>query len=396
MSGGHLKVLHLRGSCGLYGAEQVILDLVRHQPKLNVEPLVMDFRRPDDDEGPFLRAAAEQGCRALPLRCRGRFDLRAARALRQLAIEEEIDVFHGHDYKANFYGYLALRNLPLPLVATNHGYDRQGLRLAFYHFLDSRLLRRMDAIIAVAESVAEAMARRGIPRDRVTIIRNGLDPQAFVSLSLSPQRRRQLRADLGVPDGRRIIGTVGRLEPQKGYDLLLAVFARLLADAPDLHLVIVGDGSLRDVLAAQARELGVTDHVTFAGVRPDVTSILRVFSVFVSSSRSEGMPMAVLEAAALEVPIVATAVGDVPYLIEDGVTGKLVPPGEVSALACAMGEMLAAPVKAVALGRAARDRVESRFLAQQTANRIVDVYRRALGRLPGGAEGHSLAARTRQ
>jgi len=378
VSGGHLKALHLRGSCGLYGAEQVILDLVRHQPKLDVEPLVMDFRRPDDDEGPFLRAAAAQGCRALPLRCRGRFDLRAVRALRQLAIEEEIDVFHGHDYKANFYGYLALRTLPLPLVATNHGYDRQGLRLAFYHFLDSRLLRRMDAIIAVAESVAEAMARRGIPRDRVTIIRNGLDPQAFVSLSLSPQRRRQLRADLGVPDGRRIIGTVGRLEPQKGYDLLLAVFARLLAEAPDLHLVIVGDGSLRDVLAAQARELGVTDHVTFAGVRPDVTSILRVFSVFVSSSRSEGMPMAVLEAAALEVPIVATAVGDVPYLIEDGVTGKLVPPGAVDALTAAIATVLNDAQLARQLGEGARCRFQEGFLARESVRLTAEVYRQAL------------------
>ena len=356
----------------------MILNLVRHQPGLGVHPLVADFRRPGDGEGPFLRAAAEEGCRALPLRCRGRFDLRATRALRQLAIQEKIDVFHGHDYKANFYGYLALRNLPVPLVATNHGYDRQGLRLAFYQFLDSRLLRRMDAIIAVAESLAEAMARRGIPRDRVTVIRNGLDLQAFVAPNLSPQRKRQLGADLGVPDGRRIIGSVGRLEPQKGYDLLLAAFARLLADAPDLHLIIVGDGSLRDALAAEARQLGVTDHVTFAGVRPDVTSLLRVFSLFVSSSRSEGMPMAVLEAAALDLPIVATAVGDVPYLIEDGVTGKLVPPGDPVALARAIDRVLGQPDRAPRLGAAAAERVRTRFSALDSAHQTYNLYRRVL------------------
>ena len=382
MSAEHLKVLHLRGSCGLYGAEQVILTLARHQPGLGVHPLVVDFRRPDDDEGPFLRAAAEEGCRALPLRCRGRFDLRAVRTLRRLAIEEEIDVFHGHDYKANFYGHLALRNLPVPLIATNHGYDRQGLKLAFYQFLDSRLLRRMDAIIAVAESVAEAMARRGIPRDSLTILRNGLDLQAFVAPSLSPQRKRQLRAALGVPNGRRIIGSVGRLEPQKGYDLLLAAFAQLLAGAPDLHLVIVGDGSLRDVLAAQARQLGVTDHVTFAGVRPDVTSLLRVFSLFVSSSRSEGMPMAVLEAAALELPIVATAVGDVPYLIEDGVTGKLVRPGDPAALARAIDRMLGQPDRARRLGASAAERAKTRFSALECARQACNLYCRVVARAP--------------
>jgi len=382
VSGEHPKVLHLRGSCGLYGAEQVILNLIRHQPGLGVRPLVVDFRRPDDDEGPFLRAVAEQGCRAVPLHCRGRFDLRAVRALRQLAIEEEIDIFHGHDYKANFYGLLALRNLPVPLVATNHGYDRKGLRLGLYQFLDSRLLRRMAAIIAVAESVAEAMARRGIPSDRVTIIRNGLDLQAFVAPSLSPQRKRQLRADLGVPDGRRIIGCVGRLEPQKGYDVLLAAFARLLAEAPDLHLVIVGDGSLRDVLAAQARQLGVTDHVTLAGVRPDVTSLLRVFSLFVSSSRSEGMPMAVLEAAALQLPIVATAVGDVPRLIEDGVTGRLVPPGDPAALARAIEHVLEQPYRAPRLGASAAERVRTRFSALESARQTCDLYWRVLARAP--------------
>ncbi|MDH4179194.1 MAG: glycosyltransferase, partial [Armatimonadota bacterium] len=299
-----------------------------------------------------------------------------------LAIEQKIDVFHGHDYKANFYGYLALRNLPVPLIATNHGYEQQGLRLALYQFLDSRLLRRMDAIVAVAESVAEAMARRGIPRDRVTIIRNGLDPQAFVSPSLSPERKRQLRADLGVPDGRRIIGCVGRLEHQKGYDVLLIAFARLLAEAPDLHLVIVGDGSLRDVLGAQARELGVTDHVTFAGVRPDVTSILRVFSLFVSSSRSEGMPMAVLEAAALELPIVATAVGDVPYLIEDDLTGNLAPPGDPAALARAIDGVLGQPDRTPRLGASAAERVRTRFSALESARQTRALYWRVLARAP--------------
>jgi len=391
-----LRVLHLRGSCGLYGAERVILDLARHQPALGIQPVVVDFRRPGDEEGPFLRAAAEQATRALPLPCRGRLDLAAVRRLRQLTVQEKIDVFHGHDYKANFYGFLALRNLPVPLVATNHGHDRRGLKLAFYQSVDSYLLRLMDAIIAVAEPVAEAMRRHGVPGDRIAVIRNGLDLQSFVAPSLSAEQKRHLLAELGVPGGRRVIGSVGRLELQKGYDLLLAACARLLPEAPDLHLVIVGDGSLRDALTSQASRLGVADHVTFTGAWTDVTSLLRLFSIFVSSSRSEGMPMAVLEAAALELPIVATAVGDTPHLIEDGLTGRLVPPGEVSTLAQAMREMLADPEGAGAFGRAARGRVETRFSAYQAAIRTADVYGRALGRLRGTAKKRALPARTRQ
>jgi glycosyltransferase involved in cell wall biosynthesis len=376
-----LRVLHLRSSCGFYGAEQVILSLATHQPDLGVDPVIMDFRRPGDGEGPFLRAVAEQGRRAVPLHCRGRFDLRAVRALRELALSRRIDVFHGHDYKANCYGYLALRRLPVALVATNHLWDRRGIKLALYQRLDAHVMRRFNRIIAVASPVSESMVRRRIPASRITVIPNGLNTAVARSTSGSAS----LLQSLGVPKGRRVLGTVGRLEPQKGYDLLLKAMARLLTTRDRLHLVIIGEGTQRPVLAQLAERLDIASSVTFAGLRSDVSELLGLFTAFVSSSLSEGMPIAVLEAAAAQLPIVATNVGDVPRLVEDDVTGKLVPPNDVAALAAAIAHVLDDAELARRLGAAARSRLEERFSAREAARRTVEVYHQALSDVRGGA-----------
>jgi glycosyltransferase involved in cell wall biosynthesis len=139
------------------------------------------------------------------------------------------------------------------------------------------------------------------------------------------------------------------------------------------------------VLAQLAERLDIASSVTFAGLRSDVSELLGLFTAFVSSSLSEGMPIAVLEAAAAQLPIVATNVGDVPRLVEDDVTGKLVPPNDVAALAAAIAHVLDDAELARRLGAAARSRLEERFSAREAARRTVEVYHQALSDVRGGA-----------
>ena len=378
MSGDPVRVLHLRGSCGLYGAERVILGLARHQPALGFDPTVMDFRRPGDAPGPFLDAAREQGCRALPLPCRGRLDVSAWRSLRTICRTERIQVLHAHDYKGVFYSVLAACRLPIALVATSHGWDWHNVRLSRYCMLNSYLLRRFHRVIAVADPVATDLRDRGVDAERITVIPNGSDIADRGLPTLSLPELRSLKRELGLPENATTIGTVGRLEPVKGHDLLLEAFAWILPKEENAHLVIVGDGSLRGELQELAHRLGIKDRVAFLGERSDVQRLLRLFALYVCPSRSEGLPIAVLEAAGAGLPIVATRVGDIPGLVIDRQTGVLVPAEDIRALANAMVEMLAFPERARALGRAAAIRVRDHLSIRTTAERHCEVYRLAL------------------
>src|SRR5205085_574188 len=151
-------------------------------------------------------------------------------------------------------------------------------------------------------------------RDRVTVIRNGIDPQTF---RRSQPRDEAVRGSLGLSSHHVAIGAVGRLEPQKRFDLLIEAFAELHRASPDLRLVIVGEGSVGRALESQADRLGVRRECLFTGHRDDIVSVHHAFDLFVQSSEYEGTPNAVLEAMALETPVVATAVGGTTELLRD-------------------------------------------------------------------------------
>ena len=296
------------------------------------------------------------------------------RARRQLAEQARgVDVVHAHGLKA---GWLAtmVRDRP-PVVVSVHNLvldEAAGRSAPALRFLEGRLVRRADRTIAVSEQIAARFA--GLPgADRVVTI-PPLSPPPEPS-----RTRADVRAGLGLAEGERLVVSVGRFHPQKDLPTLVRAFGLLRQGRADVRLALVGSGPAEAEVRELVTRLGLDDAVVLPGYSANGADELAAADVVALSSRWEGTPVVVAEALRLQQPVVATAVGGVPTLVEDGVTGRLVLPGDPEAFATALAEVLADPDGAAALGRAGRARVEETLGTDALLARIEDVYRAVLG-----------------
>ena len=259
------------------------------------------------------------------------------------------------------------------VVETYHG--REGWRRGpgALRFLPDRLLSRLlDRVIAVSEAARAFLIRgKGYRAETITVVPNGRDLSVFTPGVAREAARKELGLDGAVP----LVGVVGRLEPQKGHVHLLDAWPAVLREVPDARLLLVGDGSLRGALAERARANGVDGSVILAGFRADVPRVLDAIDVLCLPSLYEGMPLTAIEGAAMGRPVVATAVDGTPEVVQDGVTGRLVPPADPPALARALGELLGHPDRARQMGRAGRAFVLERFDLDRQVEATARVYR---------------------
>ncbi len=293
-------------------------------------------------------------------------DLRALARLTALLRRRDFDVVHTHCAKAGAIGRLAGHRARVPrLVHTYHGFpfhEFQGaVRRRAYIETERRLGRVTDVALCVGTGVAvEAVRRRLIAPERVRtigVVADGAD-QAAARPPPALARRRQARAELGLPADATVVGTVGRLTYQKAPDDFLAALRAL--GRPGVTGVWVGDGELAGQLAARAAGLP-GNQLVLAGQRSNVPDLLPAFDVFALSSRYEGLPTAVVEAMVCGIPVVATAVNAVGDVVIPGETGLLVPPGRPELLAEAVGFLLDSPDAAARMAATARARLGTRF-----------------------------------
>ena len=226
--------------------------------------------------------------------------------------------------------------------------------------------------LGVAQTVVNNLNRRPLARlagQRAQLAYNALNVQRFAQ-----QVHVADRVALGLPAEAYIIGSVGRLRPQKGYHLWLAAAAQVRAMLPQAHFLLIGDGELRTSLEAQAHELGISDAVTFLGPRHDVEALYPLMDLFVSSSLWEGLPTVILEAMAAKRPVVATAVAGTRELVVDGQTGRLVPPDNPAALAAAIVQSARDPQRALQMAAAAQQFVTERFSIAAVARQYEAIY----------------------
>ncbi len=369
--GAQFDVLHvIRPADG--GMKNHLLALVRGTRKRGLkvlvagpEPLVSAFR----EEGlavatvwiePGLRVDRQVG---------------ALRHLVGLARAHRVTVLHAHAAAAALVACPAGRLAGVPaVVVTMHGSIRLGGPWRQRAGIASQkgVLRWADRVISVAEHVRAELLELGLVRsDRAVTVYNGIGQPV-----VRPGAPGALRRELGLPADRLVVGTAVRLAPQKGVEHLLGAAAVLRDAGRPVTLVIAGDGPLREPLAQKARSLGVDAH--FLGHRPDVADLMSLFDVFVLPSVTEGLPLVVLEAMAVGCPVVATRVGGVPEAVEDGRTGRLVPPADPEALAGAVAETLLDRAGAEAMAAAAGERVRHLFTHEEMVRRTLSVYRDAL------------------
>jgi glycosyltransferase involved in cell wall biosynthesis len=309
--------------------------------------------------GPLAQELAANGIATFVMGRRPGVDGRLPLRLLRLFLRERPAIVQTHHLTQLVYAGLPARLAGARLVHVEHecfslAAPRHQRQLRGLSFL-------CDRVVAVAEEVrAFLLGPAGLRAAKVQLIRNGVDLGRYRA-----EARRSCQ-DLGLPAGARLVGTVGRLEPEKDQRTLLAAFPDVLAAHPSTRLVIVGDGSLRASLVETAQSLGIMEHVHFLGARPDVAALLPSLDVFALPSLREGLPLAALEAMACGRPVVTTSVGELGRLVHHGVTGLTVAPGDASALARSIATILADRRLAERLGRAARQAVADQFDLETT------------------------------
>ena len=292
------------------------------------------------------------------------------KSLAAIVRRERPDVLHSWMFHANLASRIAGRMARVPLiVSSEHTLEQESRR----RYVANRITGRLPHVHhCVSQAVADFAADKiGLSRQRLVVIRNGIDPGAFERT----EDRDGVRMSLGLPTDVPLVGCVAQLKPVKRVDVLLEAVARV--ERP-VGLVLVGDGLERRSLETLAVRLEIADRVRFSGEQPDPRPWLHALDVFALASDVEGLPVAALEAMAAGLPVVATSVGGTPEVVSDEVTGLLVPRGDPAALAAALDSLLADRDRAAVMGARARDRACAEFDARRMVSEINELYRSRL------------------
>lgn len=301
-------------------------------------------------------------------------DMRAAASVHRLLSLHRPRLVHSHMAKAGAIARtaaLALRPRPR-LVHTFHGhvldgYFGPGVQRAFLE-IERRLARHTDCLVAVSPQVRDELLALGIGvPEQYRVVPLGLDLDRFLALD---RPSGLLRRRLGLGPDSVLVGAVGRLAAVKDLTTLLQAVARL----DDVHVVLVGDGDDRPALEAESGRLGLTGRAHFIGWELDIAAVMGDLDVVALTSRHEGTPVALIEALAARRPVVATDVGGVRFVVEDGVTGLLAPARDPQAFAERLGQALGDPAGAAQMAARGRDQVRTRFSGDRLVNDIADLY----------------------
>ncbi|MGI8770900.1 MAG: glycosyltransferase family 4 protein [Acidobacteriaceae bacterium] len=385
-----MRVLQLISSRGYYGAENVVYQLATQLKLLGDRVAIALLERDRIMPHPLAEQAEESGIVVYRLRCESRMHGGCIGEIRRLLRTQRFDVLHTHNYKSNLYGYLASRLLGIPILATCHNWTDTTAALRLYGALDRQLLAQFDRIVTVSASTRTRLSNRRIPTHRIITIGNGVPMPAMpipeLSLHHDPRIPRGSLSDCDEsPGGGLVVGVAARLSFEKGVDVFLRAAAEVMSRHPGMRFVIAGDGPERERLEALARELHLSSTVTFLGFCADMQSFLRTLDIVVQPSRVDAMPMSVLEAMAHGLPVIASAVGGLPDILDRGSRGKLVPPEDADRLAQGILELSRDGALRSRLGIAARGYVAQHCSAEAMAQQYRNLYLQSLQERAGTA-----------
>lgn len=364
-----IKILHVIDSLAVGGMERVVIDVVNGLDQARFEQMVCCLSRRGE-----AAALLREGIRCIDLGKGAKADrlmpLKIARAIRQA----EPDIVHSQSWSGVDTAIAKLMTPGVKLVHSEHGrhvpylqaesLKRKIARRGLYHLA--------DAVFAISAEVRAFYCREtGFSASRMLVIPNGIDARRMDEASRSGARE-----EFGIAADDFVIGTVARLDATKNTMMLIRAFAKLQRGQqnPDLKLLIVGDGAERVALESYAAKHGLNRAIIFTGQRQDVSHLLGAMNVFALSSLSEGMPLTVLEAMAAWLPVVATNVGALPEMVEDGATGFLIEPENEMAMAERLALFQQNRALAKSFGEAARRKVEREFSLGQMLRQYADLY----------------------
>jgi glycosyltransferase involved in cell wall biosynthesis len=369
------KVLHVIYSLYRGGAERVIETQVIGSEGRRFEYLVCSIT----SGGDMIDRMTNAGGSVFLLGKRRHGDITAVTKLASLICREKTELLHLHNSPGMFWGTLAqiMSGTGVPIVRTEHNPYLPEVLPPLYRFLYPRLSKRAARIICVSERVGQSYAA-AFPAlaSKYVAIPNGVRVEDYEKLP----PRAECRAQFKLLPGAKLIGTVGRMVSVKNHKLLIEALFLVRQTVPDVHLAIIGEGNMRDSLAAYAADLGVSEYVSLVRETRKIDYFYGAIDIFCLSSDSEGMPLTLLEALASGVPVVSTEVGGIPEIIEDGTTGRLVPKGSAQFLAKRIVELLQDPSRAAELALNGRRMVRERFSADRAIAATEALYEEVLAK----------------
>lgn len=389
-----LRVMQVISNLGVGGAQEVVRTLVENLAEAGCTPLVCAFK-----DGPLRKEIEELGIAveilperrysilALPLFLRELYQIR--RAMQGLVIKNRIDVVQTHLLRSLDFLVLTLKyKTPLKVYWTFHNSNfalREdhlsrhkwllGPKRLAYRWLYRLSARWINGFIAVSDEVRSSiLAEIGPVQDKITVICNGVDVRRY----RQPVDKTSLRRRLGLAENAQYMVMVATFKEQKGHRYLVEAASLLVSQFPGLQYLLIGDGDLKAEIIAQASAAGLGGRMHFLGLRSEIPDLLAASDYFILPSLWEGLPMALIEAMASGLPVIATEVSGTRQVMAPGETGLLVPPGDSRRLSQAMAQLLSDPARARAMGAAAKRRVAAHFSAQHQAQEHLSLFLREL------------------
>jgi glycosyltransferase involved in cell wall biosynthesis len=367
-----MKILHVIDSAGLYGAEMVSLSLMESQKSRGHEPVLLSLGDTGTENKDIETEAKRRGLETHALRFRNGLNLKGTIRILKSCNALKGQIIHSHTYKGNILLGIVPRGLrKVPVIATLHGWTSTNLftKMGLYKCLDAVAMKNLDAIAVVSSALLEHPIFKFL-RIHPVVIKNGMPELDFKKGDFE---RQFPEIASRCKDKFRIL-SIGRLSPEKGFDVLIQAVAKTIRQGMNINLAIIGDGKEKFRLAQIIKDHNLFDNVFLLGWQHKAFRFIPSFDLFVLPSYTEGLPITLLEAMQAGACIVATRVGEIPKVLDNGKLGELVPPGNRNALATALERVYTDVENAKQKAAAAQKRVLSQYGIENMTKAYLELY----------------------
>jgi glycosyltransferase involved in cell wall biosynthesis len=370
-----INVLHLRDTDRICGPGKTIIETACATDTREFSQKIGLFKVAGEPTNVYEDTARRRGVELIPVRSAHPYDPRLVSTLIDIVKVHDIHIVHSHEYKSDLLTFALRRFHRVPIMTTVHGWITNSFKSRMMVGLSQKTLRSFDRVVAVSEGTKRRVLGCGVPADKLVVIHNAIVTENYLAADQAPG---YLRERFALPADAIIIGSIGRLSPEKGQRDMLVAARRLVAAYPRVYFALVGDGPDRALLESQVAEGWMTGRVLFTGHLQDVRPVYRDLDILALTSHTEGFPNVVLEALCMDTPVLATDVGGTAEIIADGVTGVLIPSKQPDAIEAGLRRLLDDPAQAARLAAEGRRAVFERFSFRQRVAREEALYREIL------------------
>ncbi len=374
-----MKIFHVIDSGGFYGAEIMLVNLVAEQMNQGLQPLIASVGDPGTQDKAIEVEARKRGLPVKVFRMRPGLNYKGTQQLLRYCHAGNFDLIHSHGYKCNILlGPLPRFIRKKPVLSTVHGWTSTTgfTKMRVYEWLDALSLRFVDGVVLVNKGMLQNSKIARLNSNKRFVVDNGIPvtpPDTSKLELLDPKIVEFCQNGF-------VIGSIGRYSVEKGFDILLKAFSRVLDDISSAKLILIGEGGQRSHYEAIIAEKNLTDRVMLTGYRPDAWRYLELMNVYVISSLTEGLPITLLEAMRSKVPVVSTRVGGIPDVLQDGLGGTLVQPGKSAALAQALVAQYCDPAQIDTLLEYSFERFINRYSSRKMSDSYLEIYKTLLAK----------------